>query len=87
VCGEPALADEALIFDLHWCSDQNWASDGGTYQVRCDYRLLVDNLMDLTHETFVHPTSIGQEEITQAPITRRTPVRVLPCLKSAVNLR
>jgi len=37
--------------------------------VRCDYRLLVDNLMDLTHETFVHPTSIGQEEITRAPIT------------------
>ena len=24
--------------------------------------------MDLTHETFVHPTSIGQEEITQVPI-------------------
>jgi len=66
--GDPARADEALISDLHWCSDPNWAFDGGTYYVRCDYRLLVDNLMDLTHETFVHPTSIGQEEITQAPI-------------------
>jgi len=66
--GDPARADEALIPNLHWCSDPNWAFDGGTYHVRCDYRLLVDNLMDLTHETFVHPTSIGQEEITKAPI-------------------
>jgi len=66
--GDAALADQNRIPDLRWCSDPGWAFDGGTYHVGCDYRLLVDNLMDLTHETFVHPTSIGQEEITRAQI-------------------
>jgi phenylpropionate dioxygenase-like ring-hydroxylating dioxygenase large terminal subunit len=28
---------------------------------------VVDNLMDLTHETFVHSTSIGQRSITEVP--------------------
>jgi vanillate O-demethylase monooxygenase subunit len=70
--GDDALADEGLIPDLHWCSDLNWTTDGETYHVSCDYRLLVDNLMDLTHETYVHPTSIGQEEIVAAPIETKS---------------
>jgi vanillate O-demethylase monooxygenase subunit len=32
-----------------------------------DYRLMIDNLMDLTHETYVHATSIGQPEIDETP--------------------
>jgi len=66
--GAAELANESLIPDLHWCSDPKWTTDGDTYNIACDYRLLVDNLMDLTHETYVHPTSIGQEEIVEAPI-------------------
>jgi len=66
--GDPELADEDLVPDLHWCSDPAWTADGESFLIKCDYRLLVDNLMDLTHETYVHPTSIGQEEITESPI-------------------
>jgi vanillate O-demethylase monooxygenase subunit len=66
--GDQAQADEAKIPDLNFCSDPDWAFDGDMYHIACDYRLLVDNLMDLTHETYVHPTSIGQHEITEAPI-------------------
>jgi len=29
--------------------------------------LMIDNLMDLTHETYVHSTSIGQQEIDETP--------------------
>jgi vanillate O-demethylase monooxygenase subunit len=32
---------------------------------------MVDNLMDLTHETYVHATSIGQKEIDETPCTTR----------------
>jgi vanillate O-demethylase monooxygenase subunit len=32
---------------------------------------MVDNLMDLTHETYVHSGSIGQPEIMEAPIETR----------------
>ena len=52
--GDPALADPALVPDLHWNDDPEWAGDGKTLFAKCDYRLFVDNLMDLTHESFVH---------------------------------
>jgi vanillate O-demethylase monooxygenase subunit len=38
------------------------------FHIQCDYRLMVDNLMDLTHETYVHASSIGQKEIDEAPV-------------------
>lgn len=66
--GEAAKADPALIPDLWPCSKPGWTFDGGYYRIDCDYRLMVDNLMDLTHETYVHAGSIGQPEIMEAPI-------------------
>ena len=35
--------------------------------MKCDYRLVLDNLMDLTHETYVHGSSIGQLAVAEAP--------------------
>jgi phenylpropionate dioxygenase-like ring-hydroxylating dioxygenase large terminal subunit len=65
--GDPALADPARIPDLHWNDDPAWAGDGKLIHVACGYKLVVDNLMDLTHETFVHGSSIGQRSITEVP--------------------
>ncbi|RUM06286.1 aromatic ring-hydroxylating dioxygenase subunit alpha [Rhizobium fabae] len=65
--GEPALADPALIPDMHWNDDPDWAADGKLIEVKCDYRLVVDNLMDLTHETFVHGSSIGDRAVAESP--------------------
>ncbi|MDB5545213.1 MAG: Rieske (2Fe-2S) protein [Hyphomicrobiales bacterium] len=65
--GDPALADPALVPDLHWNEDPAWAGDGKTIHVKCDYRLVLDNLMDLTHETFVHGSSIGDRAVAEAP--------------------
>jgi vanillate O-demethylase monooxygenase subunit len=65
--GDPALADPAKVPDLHWNDDPNWAGDGQLIYLKCDYRLVVDNLMDLTHETFVHAGSIGNEAVAEAP--------------------
>ena len=64
--GEPALADPALIPDMHWNDDPDWAADGKMIEVKCDYRLVVDNLMDLTHETFVHGSSIGDRAVAES---------------------
>ena len=38
--GDPALADPALVPDLHWNDDPAWAGDGKTIHVNCDYRLV-----------------------------------------------
>ncbi|MDB5720842.1 MAG: aromatic ring-hydroxylating dioxygenase subunit alpha [Alphaproteobacteria bacterium] len=66
--GEATKADPALIPDFWPCSRPGWTFDGGYNRIACDYRLLVDNLMDLTHETYVHDGSIGQQELMDAPI-------------------
>jgi len=65
--GNPALADESKVPDMHWNTDPEWAGDGKMIEVKCNYRLVVDNLMDLTHETFVHAGSIGDDNVAEAP--------------------
>ncbi len=65
--GDPALADPALVPDMHWIDDPDWAADGKYIHAKCDYRLVIDNLMDLTHETYVHGSSIGQRAVAEAP--------------------
>lgn len=69
--GDPAQADVAKIHHLEWAESPDWAYGGGLYHIGCDYRLMVDNLMDLTHETYVHTTSIGQKEIDEAPVNTK----------------
>ena len=64
--GDRARADPAAIHHLPWADNPHSAYGGGLYHVQCDYRLMIDNLMDLTHETYVHATSIGQKEIDEA---------------------
>lgn len=70
--GDPALADPALVPDFWPCERQGWTFDGGYYRMACDYRLVIDNLMDLTHETYVHAGSIGQLEINETRIETET---------------
>ena len=65
--GDADQADEALIPQLEFFDNPAWAYGGGLYHVKADYRLMIDNLMDLTHETYVHANSIGQPEIDESP--------------------
>ncbi|KUM44462.1 aromatic ring-hydroxylating dioxygenase subunit alpha [Pseudomonas sp. EpS/L25] len=69
--GDQAKAEPALIPHLEWAESPDWAYGGGLYHIQCDYRLMIDNLMDLTHETYVHASSIGQKEIDEAPPATR----------------
>lgn len=66
--GDPEAASEDLIPDLYWANNPDWGYGGGLYHIDCDYRLMIDNLMDLTHETYVHADSIGQHEIEESPV-------------------
>lgn len=64
--GDPTLADPTLVPDMYQMDSDQWAGDGETIHAPCNYQLLLDNLMDLTHEEFVHATSIGQEELSES---------------------
>jgi vanillate O-demethylase monooxygenase subunit len=69
--GDAKQADTALIHYCAWAEDPAWGYGGGLYHIKCDYRLMIDNLMDLTHETYVHSNSIGQKEIDETPVNTK----------------
>jgi phenylpropionate dioxygenase-like ring-hydroxylating dioxygenase large terminal subunit len=66
--GDPALADPALIEDFHWMDDPAWRFKGERLDLKGNYMLIVENLLDLTHLQFVHPTTLGTDSIAGAPI-------------------
>ncbi len=65
--GDPALADEATIPDCRWNDDPEWSVTEGHLEIGCNYALLVDNLLDLSHTAFVHRDSIGDRSVAEAP--------------------
>jgi len=69
--GKAETADLSLIPEFDWHTKEGWVFGGGVFDIKCDYRLMIDNLMDLTHENYVHSTSIGQKEIDEAPVRTR----------------
>jgi vanillate O-demethylase monooxygenase subunit len=56
--GDPALADEAQIPVVPFDS-ASWRVGRMKVTVQCDYLLLLENLMDLTHLPYVHSATIG----------------------------
>lgn len=66
--GAKEKSDSSLIPVLEWADNKEWAYAGGLFDIKCDYRFMIDNLMDLTHEKYVHGGSIGQEEIDESPV-------------------
>ena len=59
--GDIEDADPDLIPDYHWNDAEGWEPVFGTMKFAAHYQLLVDNLLDLTHETFLHAKTIGNE--------------------------
>ena len=57
--GDPALADSQAPFDFPFADKQGWNRRYASLRGEFDYRLLIDNLMDLTHLAFTHKKTIG----------------------------
>jgi len=67
--GDAARADPALVPDFHWMDDPAWASVPGYHHFAANYQLVNDNLLDLSHESFVHEDTIGNESVAEAPFS------------------
>jgi phenylpropionate dioxygenase-like ring-hydroxylating dioxygenase large terminal subunit len=65
--GDEARADPAAIPDIHWVNDPAWAAVTGYHHFGANYQLVNDNLLDLSHESFVHEETIGNESVAEAP--------------------
>ena len=64
--GDPALCtDESTIPDGYRESDApGWVGAYGHFEsMKVDYRMFNDNVIDITHAMFVHPESLGGEEL------------------------
>lgn len=67
--GAKELADEDLIPDMHWMDSPDWTPATGYLHFNANYRLVNDNLLDLSHETYIHKHTIGNDAVADSPIT------------------
>lgn len=67
--GEREAADEKLIPRAPWLDRPGWTVVRGMEPLAARYGLLVDNLLDLSHETYLHGGYIGTPEVAETPIT------------------
>ena len=70
-------ADASTIPDVWWLDDPNWAYGSGNMSIDSNYVALHENLLDLTHFTFLHPGNIGTPEYASAPYTVTTSANVV----------
>ncbi|WFE28177.1 aromatic ring-hydroxylating dioxygenase subunit alpha [Solwaraspora sp. WMMD791] len=61
--------DPATIPRAPWLADPGYTVVRGMAPLNARYSLLVDNLMDLSHETYLHGGYIGTPEVANTPIT------------------
>jgi phenylpropionate dioxygenase-like ring-hydroxylating dioxygenase large terminal subunit len=70
--GDPRLAEQRPVPRAPWLNPgSGYETVSGLEPIRCRYSLLVDNLLDLSHETYLHGGYIGTPEVAQTPIETR----------------
>ncbi len=67
--GEASLADPSMIPDTHWMNDPAWATVTHSVFFDCRAELIHDNLLDLTHEQFLHLSTVGDDYIVDHGLT------------------
>ena len=67
--GDPEQAAATPVPDTHWMTDPAWDRVTHTRLFECGADLLHDNLLDLTHEAFLHQSSIGDEAVYENGVT------------------
>ena len=67
--GNPFIADAELIPNWWWVDDPAWGYNPGAFlHIKCNYQLINDNLLDLSHLGYVHAQTIGNSAIVDFPI-------------------
>lgn len=69
--GEAEEADEATLRDHAWVAAADWERSKGYYHLAGNYVSLHENLLDLTHLSFLHADTIGTPDYARAPFDTR----------------
>ena len=70
--GDPAKADVATITSFPWMTRPGWQQTKLHARIECNYQLIIDNLLDLSHLAFVHATTVGSIELADEAIVKTT---------------
>ena len=62
--GDPALADRALIPRALKHGDPDWHMQTGELRYDANYQLVNDNLLDLSHLSYVHENTLGRNSMS-----------------------
>jgi phenylpropionate dioxygenase-like ring-hydroxylating dioxygenase large terminal subunit len=84
--GDPALGDPNTVPAFHWYDAPGWAGCGACLDVKANYMLLVDNLLDLSHLAFLHIKTIGAADDTNPNLTWERGPNLLRGVRIARNL-
>ena len=68
--GDPAQADAAKITSFPWMTRPGWQRTKLHARIECNYQLIIDNLLDLSHLAFVHATTVGSIELADEAIVK-----------------
>lgn len=63
--GDPVQADPSQILDFFWHQHDQWRMKPGYIHYHAHYQLVVDNLLDFSHLSYVHPTTLGTSSNAQ----------------------
>jgi phenylpropionate dioxygenase-like ring-hydroxylating dioxygenase large terminal subunit len=85
--GEPQRAREAAIPGLPWLASPGWACSQGYFALPASYVSLHENLLDLTHLSFLHANSFGTADYALAPYETRLEEGHFTVLRSVVPTR
>ncbi|HJU24778.1 MAG TPA: aromatic ring-hydroxylating dioxygenase subunit alpha [Casimicrobiaceae bacterium] len=66
--GESARADRSAITRFSWMSRAGWRKTTLHARIACNYQLVIDNLLDLSHLAFVHASTVGSPELADNAI-------------------
>jgi vanillate O-demethylase monooxygenase subunit len=84
--GEAEQAGSDTVPDFHWMDDPAWATVAGYHHFGANYQLINDNLLDLSHESFVHEETIGNESVAEAPASVTLHGEVLRVHRDMLNI-
>ena len=64
--GDPDKATATSPYEHAFLDRDGWTSQNAQFYAKCNYRLLIDNLLDVTHLTYAHKSTIGAAGVTGA---------------------
>ncbi len=68
--GDAAKAAARAPYEFPWQENESWRVMHAKFHALFDYRLLIDNLMDVTHLPFAHKTTIGTAAVAEDAVSK-----------------